>query len=535
MVHPPTPRVFLAYAASILLAASLTGCNSKTGSMEATDVAARAITTNAMPNNAMAMEPPSEANIFNTESYDHIEENEFLSSLQHPKSTFSVDVDTASYSNVRRMLRSGTKPPAGAVRIEELINYFSYNYPKPDGDHPFSVSMEVAPCPWEPEHELLRIGLKGYEIDLKERPASNLVFLLDVSGSMRMPDKLPLVKSAMKLLLEQLDERDRIAIAVYAGGSGLALPSTPASEKAKILAAIDQLQAGGSTNGAQGIHLAYNVAQSQFIAGGINRVILCTDGDFNVGVTNQSQLVELIEEKAKSKVFLTVFGFGTGNLKDSTMEKLADHGNGMYAYIDSLLEARKSLVRQIGGTLITIAKDVKIQLDFNPQHVAAYRLIGCENRLLANEDFQDDTKDAGEIGAGHSVTALYELVPPGVESPSRKDTPSQFVKTVVNDDVDNDTMLTIGLRYKKPEGESSIELNETLYRTHSNTDAPSADMRFASSVAAFGMLLRDSKFKGNATWDAVIETAQAAVGEDQDGFRSEFIELAKKARLISGA
>ena len=360
---------------------------------------------------------------FNTESYDHIVENPFLSAKQNPLSTFSIDVDTASYSNMRRFLNEGELPPPGAVRIEELVNYFNYDYPQPDGDVPFSVNVEVAGCPWNTDHRLARIGLKGREIQVEQRPSSNLVFLLDVSGSMGNANKLPLVKSGMKLLLDQLDEHDRVAIVVYAGSSGLVLDSTTADQKPIILSSLDRLEAGGSTNGGEGIQLAYAVAVDHYLEGGVNRVILCTDGDFNVGTTNQSQLIRLIEEKAQTGVYLSVLGFGMGNYKDSTMEKLADKGNGNYAYIDTMREAHKVLVEEMSGTLITIAKDVKIQIDFNPAQVAGYRLIGYENRMLRAEDFKNDAKDAGEIGAGHTVTALYEIVPAGYPVPESDDRP----------------------------------------------------------------------------------------------------------------
>ena len=472
---------------------------------------------------------------FNTEAYDQIVENEFLNALQNPKSTFSIDVDTASYSNVRRMLNGGEKPVAGAVRIEELINYFPYDYRSPTGEHPFSVTTDLAQCPWNPEHQLVRIGLKGLEIEQDERPASNLVFLLDVSGSMNDPDKLPLVKSAMRLLVDNLNERDRVAIVVYASASGLVLPSTSVDQKAKILSAIDRLNAGGSTNGGEGIELAYRVAEKHFIASGTNRVILCTDGDFNVGVSSQSALIDLITQKAKSNIFLSVFGFGTGNLNDSTMEKLANKGNGNYGYIDSLLEARKSLVQEMGSTLITIAKDVKIQVDFNPARVDSYRLIGYENRVMANQDFADDTKDAGEIGAGHTVTALYEVIPTGSRSMAKTDSPSQFVETKVIDGVDPNTLLIVNLRYKKPTGnESRLFKSELKHDADKPAPAATGEMQFASAVAAFGMKLRDSKFAGDATWDWIVSTAEETMGEDPNGFRSEFVGLAKRARMICG-
>ncbi|HYH86873.1 MAG TPA: VWA domain-containing protein, partial [Pyrinomonadaceae bacterium] len=353
------------------------------------------------------------------EAYAKIDENPFLEAARAPLSTFSIDVDTASYSNTRRFLTEGRLPPKDAVRIEELVNYFSYDYPQPAGSAPFSVTTEVAECPWNAKHKLVHIGLQGKRVSNEDMPPANLVFLLDVSGSMNAPDKLPLVKSALRMLTGQLGARDRVAIVVYAGSSGLVLDSTPGDRKGEIVGALERLQAGGSTNGGDGIQLAYRVAQDNFIQGGTNRVILATDGDFNVGVTGDDALVRLIEEKRRGGVFLSVFGFGTGNLNDSMMEKLADKGNGNYAYIDGDAEARKALGEQVGGTLVTIAKDVKIQVEFNPRLVAGYRLIGYENRLLADRDFNDDTKDAGEIGAGHTVTALYEIVPAGqkVENP----------------------------------------------------------------------------------------------------------------------
>ena len=469
---------------------------------------------------------------FNTEAYDHIAENEFLNVLKNPQSTFSIDVDTASYSNVRRMLNDGMMPPAGAVRIEEFVNYFSYDYDQPVDSHPFAVALDIASCPWNSNNQLVRIALKGKEIEISERPSSNLVFLLDVSGSMNSQNKLPLVKSAMSMLLDQLDERDRIAIAVYAGASGMVLESTPAHKKATILRAIDNLAAGGSTNGGEGIELAYRIAQQNFIEGGINRVILCTDGDFNVGTTSQSELVKMIENKAKSNIFLSVCGFGTGNYKDSTMEKLADKGNGNYAYIDSLLEARKALVRQMNGTLITIAKDVKIQIDFNPNRVKEYRLIGYENRKLANEDFEDDEKDAGEIGAGHTITALYEIVPNDSES-TETSTSTEFVETVTREDAGTDSILKVALRYKQPEGDTSQLFEVRLeHPTDEQFAEMSSDFEFVSAVAAFAMLLRDSEHAGEASFDWVVETAERNLGNDRDGFRAEFIGLAKKARMM---
>lgn len=467
----------------------------------------------------------------NTETYDSIDDNPFLAASINPLSTFSIDVDTASYANVRRYLNQRQLPPPGAVRIEELVNYFSYEYPQPAGEHPFSVNVEVAGCPWQAQHRLARIGLKGAEISQEKRPLSNLVFLLDVSGSMQDVNKLPLVKSAMKLLVERLSEHDRVAIVVYAGNSGVVLPSISVANKQIILSAIDQLHAEGSTNGGSGIRLAYQLASDHFIPGGVNRVILCTDGDFNVGVTNQSELVRLIEDKAKSGVFLSVLGFGVGNYKDSTMEKLADRGNGNYAYIDSMDEAKKVLVEGLTGTLITIAKDVKIQIDFNPASVAAYRLLGYENRLLRSEDFKDDQKDAGEIGAGHTVTALYEIVPAGQPIPaagvdrSKYQQPQQLTSATTTGD-----LFTVRLRYKQPDGQTSQPLEVPVSEEARLFEQATSDFQFAACVAQFGMLLRNSKHRGDANYDRVLSVAAANVGPDLQGHRSEFLSLVRMAR-----
>ena len=471
----------------------------------------------------------------NTETYDHFIDNAFRTVADHPLSTFAIDVDTASYANVRRFLRHGQLPPAGAVRVEEMINYFRYDYGTPSSisRHPFAVHADVASCPWRSGHRLVRIALKGREIDISKRPPSNLVFLLDVSGSMRHPAKLPLVKAAMKMLVRQLGENDRVAIAVYAGASGLVLDSTSCDRKEKIIEALDRLQAGGSTNGGAGIKLAYSVAVDNCIEGGTNRVILCTDGDFNVGTTNNSELVRLIQAKAKSGVFLSVLGFGMGNYKDSRMEKLADKGNGNYAYIDAESEAKKVLVNQMCGTLITIAKDVKIQVEFNPTKVAAYRLIGYENRILNKEDFNDDEKDAGEIGAGHTVTALYQVVPVGekLDAPGTDDLKYQTPQKP-SEAADSGELLTVKLRYKQPDGEKSTLLEVALADGGGSlSDAP-RDLQFAAAVASFGMILRDSKHKGNYTLGAVAELAAAAVGKDAEGYRAEFVELVKTAAKL---
>ena len=475
---------------------------------------------------------------FNTEAYDRIYENKFFTVGNKPLSTFSIDVDTASYSNMRRFLNNGNLPPKDAVRIEEMINYFSYDYPQPKGADPFSVNVEIASCPWQPDHRLARIGLKGKVLDVGKRPASNLVFLLDVSGSMGNPNKLPLLRQAFKLLVKQLGPKDRVAIAVYAGASGLILDSTACSEKAKkyIIESLDHLKAGGSTNAGSGIQLAYKVAQDNFIKGGVNRVILATDGDFNVGVTNQGDLIRMIEKKAKNGVFLTVLGFGMGNYKDSTLEKIADKGNGNYAYIDSFKEARKVFVDQLNSNLVTIAKDVKIQIEFNPALVKAYRLIGYENRILKAEDFNDDKKDAGEIGAGHTVTALYQIVPVGKKIGVKEGTDVDELKYQKGKGLTNASksgeMMTVKLRYKKPDGDKSKLIKVPVQDGGKSFGDASLDFKFASSVAQFGLLLRDSKYKFNSSYNAVIEVGDGAKGKDQFGYRREFIDLVRNAKAV---
>jgi Ca-activated chloride channel homolog len=473
-------------------------------------------------------------NRFNTEAYDRLVDNPFLQVAQNPLSTFSIDVDTAAYANLRRFLVNGMLPPKDAVRIEEMVNYFSYDYPGPKGKEPFSAQVEVAQAPWNLEHRLVRIGLKGREIALDRRPASNLVFLIDVSGSMQPPNKLPLVKKGLQLLVEKLNENDRVAMVVYAGASGLALPSTSCEQKSRILAALDNLEAGGSTNGGAGIQLAYDTAMANFIKGGTNRVILATDGDFNVGVTNQGDLLRLIEEKAKSGVFLSVLGFGMGNYKDSALEKLADKGNGNYAYVDSINEARKVLVEQMGGTLMTIAKDVKIQIEFNPAQVGAYRLLGYENRLLRAEDFNDDAKDAGEIGAGHTVTALYETVPAGKEQGLPGVDALKYQKPAqASAAAQSAELLTVKLRCKEPEGDTSKLVQFPVADRGTGWTSASRDFKFASAVAAFGMILRDSPHKGKATLGSVLELAEQGKGVDKEGYRAEFIQLVAKARELT--
>ncbi len=463
------------------------------------------------------------------EKYAEISENPFLETSRAPLSTFSIDVDTASYANVRRYLNDGQMPPKDAVRIEELINYFEYDYPQPVGDVPFSVNTEVATAPWNAKHKIVSIGLQGKKISLDNVPPSNLVFLLDVSGSMNEPRKLPLLKDALKILVNQLTTKDRVAIVVYAGASGLVLDST--NNRGEILNALEDLSAGGSTNGGQGIQLAYRVALDNFIQNGSNRVILATDGDFNVGLRSDEELVNLIEAKRRTGIFLSVLGFGTGNTNDSMMEKLADRGNGNYAYIDSQSEARKALGEQAAGTLFTIAKDVKIQVEFNPSKIAGYRLIGYENRLLANRDFNDDKKDAGEIGAGHSVTALYEIVPAGqaVENDGIK---LKYSKVEPSESNFNDELLTVKLRYKEPNDMQSKLLTQGLLDRGNSIENATDNLRFGSAVAEFGMLLRDSRYKGSANFNNVSSLAGNSMGSDLKSYRSDFLDLIRKANRL---
>lgn len=471
---------------------------------------------------------------FNTEGYNHIVENPFLKTNDNPLSTFSIDVDAASYANVRRFINEERLPPAGAVRIEELINYFNYNYPQPQNDAPFSINTEISNCPWNAQHKLVLIGLQGKKLSTQNLPASNLVFLIDVSGSMNSEDKLPLVKSSLKLLIDQLRPQDKVALVVYAGSAGLVLPSTGGDEKIKIKDAIDQLEAGGSTAGGEGIELAYKTAQCNFIKEGNNRVILCTDGDFNVGISSEDGLQRLIEKKRQSGIFLSVLGFGTGNYQDDKMQLLADKGNGNHNYIDNISEAKKVFVNEFGGTLFTIAKDVKLQIEFNPQKVQGYRLIGYENRLLNKEDFNDDKKDAGELGSSHTVTALYELIPTGIKDTMLKNVDAlryQKVKPLSKTDF-NDEVMNIKLRYKKPDGDKSVLIEHPLKDENIAFKATSNNFRFASAVAEFGMLLRNSEYKGNADFTSVIQTAQPAIENDTEDYKKEFIELVKKASSL---
>jgi Ca-activated chloride channel homolog len=468
-------------------------------------------------------------------SHSRLHDNQFYATATRPFSTFSIDVDTASYSMIRQQLGRGYMPHVDSVRIEEMLNYFSYNYPQPKKDVPFSTNVEVAACPWNMKHRLVRIGLKGREIKAEKRPLSNLVFLLDVSASMRSPNKLGYVKSAMTKLVDQLGENDRVAIVVYAGAAGQVLPSTTADKKIVIRDALTKLAAGGSTAGSAGIKLAYNVARKNLIKGGVNRVILCTDGDFNVGVSNTNDLERLIEEQAKNGVFLSILGFGMGNYRDNRMEALSNKGNGNYAYIDTMAEAEKVLVKQINGTLVTIAKDVKIQVNFNKHRVNAYRLIGYVNRKLAKKDFNDDKKDAGEIGAGHTVTALYEVVPVGIEIPAGTETDDDKYSEIPSSDSTEfvNELLTVRLRYKLPDQDKSKLLETPVVDKGKTWSQASGDYKFAAAVASFGMLLRNSKFKGTSNYQAILELGAEGAQKDPHGYRKEFLQLVKKAQTIA--
>jgi Ca-activated chloride channel family protein len=470
---------------------------------------------------------------YDTEEYALLRENPFRDPSLHPLSTFGIDVDPASYANVRRFLSEGRLPPKDAVRIEELVNYFDYDYPSPAGEHPFSVTTEVAPAPWNPAHRLVHVGLQGRRVAEEELPPASLVFLLDVSGSMADHDKLPLVKTALRMLVERLREEDRVAIVVYAGAAGLVLPSTSGANRGAILEALEKLDAGGSTAGGEGIRLAYRVARESFRPGGNNRVILATDGDFNVGASSDAELVRMIEQERADGIALSVLGFGTGNVKDAKMEQLANRGNGNYAYIDGAQEARKVLVEEMGGTLLTIAKDVKVQVEFNPAAVQAYRLIGYENRLLAAEDFADDTKDAGELGAGHSVTALYEVVPVGAPSPARGADRLRYQQNLpTRRAAAGGELLHVKLRYQPPQGGAS-RLIEQPVRDRPTPAAASADFRFAAAVAEWGLLLRGSEFRAGASHEQVLDLARGALGADPHGYRREFVKLVEDSRRIA--
>jgi Ca-activated chloride channel family protein len=467
----------------------------------------------------------------NTEEYSKIDDNRFLSVASAPLSTFSVDVDRASYTNVRRFINSGALPPKDAVRIEELINYFPYDYQAPDGKHPVSITTDVGAAPWNPAHRIVRIGLQTQRISTEKLPPNNLVFLIDVSGSMMPANKLPLVKQAFRLLVNELREQDRVAIVVYAGNAGLVLPSTPGFEKERILDAIERLEAGGSTAGGAGIRLAYDVAKQNFRGDGNNRVIWATDGDFNVGVSSTSELVRLVEERRAEGASLTLLGFGMGNLKDGRLEQIADNGNGNYAYIDDLLEARKVFVQEMGATLVTVAKDVKLQVEFNPAMVQAYRLIGYENRLLRNEDFTNDKKDAGDMGAGHSVTALYEIIPVGVKLDVVIGTTEPLrYQQAAQRRARSTELLFVNVRYKQPKDSASRLMQQPVFDTEGATRA---DFRFALAVAGYGMLLRDSEFKGRVTYEDVLALARGAAGDDR--YRNDFVSLVAATQRVAAS
>jgi len=474
-------------------------------------------------------------NDMNTESYAKISENNFKRASDHPLSTFSIDVDAASYSNIRRYINGGNLPPKDAVRVEEMINYFDYNYDQPKGNDPVNIVTEVSAAPWNKEHRLVHIGLQAKNIPTEKLPPSSLVFLIDVSGSMEAPNKLPLLISSLRLLTDNLRDQDKVAIVVYAGSSGLVLPSTSGDNKQAIKEALSKLRAGGSTAGGAGIKLAYKVATDNFIKGGNNRIILATDGDFNVGASSDTDMQTLIEEKRKSGVFLTVLGFGMGNYKDSKMEVLADKGNGNYAYIDDINEARKVLINEFGGTLFTVAKDVKLQVEFNPSKVQAYRLIGYENRLLNNEDFNDDQKDAGEMGAGHTVTALYEIIPVGVESKFLKSVDAlKYQKTSSSSSNTSNELLNVKMRYKQPDGDKSKLLQKPVVdEGHNLLQQTSDNFKFSASVAMLGMLLRHSEFVQQGNFDTAIELAESAKGSDKEGYRTEYVKIAKSAKLLA--
>lgn len=480
-------------------------------------------------NDQYIFSPPSQSH-FNRESYNHTPENSFITTLNDPLSTFSIDVDTASYSNIRRFIQSGHLPPVGAVRIEEMINYFSYNYPEPKSV-PFSISTELGPCPWQPENKLIRIGIKAKDLDEKQLPPSNLVFLIDISGSMNHADKLPLLKKSILMLTEKLSKNDRIAIVVYAGSDRIVLRPTPGNKKDVIRKAIQELTSGGSTHASSGIQTAYDLALQSLMPGGNNRIILASDGDFNVGITSRGELEQLIAEKKESGVYLTVLGFGMGNFHDDTMEVLADKGNGNYAYIDSLLEAKKVLIKERASTLFALANDVKLQVEFNPAKVGGYRLLGYENRALADEDFNNDKKDAGEIGIGHTVTALYEIIPAGSKSIPLVD-PLKY-QEVVHTNQPSEEILTVKLRYKPLGGKESLLLSHSLDDNRNVLEKTSLDFRFATAVAGYGLLLRHSDYSGRMNYPELITLARSGRGKDHEGYRAEFIRLLEMSEIIT--
>lgn len=508
---------------------------------EATQTASDAKAKRMEPKPAEPMPDDSDDPIdpeMNTEDYDHIKDNPFLSAKKNPLSTFSIDVDKASYANVRRYIEQmNDLPPAGAVRIEEMINYFNYDYPQPTGQHPFSITTEVATAPWNKAHQLVHIGLQGKKLNYDEVKPSNLVFLIDASGSMNNSNKLPLLKRSLKLLLNELGDEDRIAIVAYAGAAGEILPSTPATQKQRILDALDEVEAGGSTAGGAGIELAYKIAQENSIPDGNNRIILATDGDFNVGPSSRSSLINMIiEKRQRHDIYLTICGFGMGNYKDGSMEAISNAGNGNYFYIDNIREAEKVFVRDMRANMFTLAKDVKIQVEFNPALVKGYRLIGYENRVMPNEDFNDDTKDAGELGAGHTVTALYEIIPVGSSSTQKigeTDELKYQQNEISSSAMQSSELMTVKFRYKPLKSDKSILMTEPLKKQQQDWENSSENFRFSAAVAGFGMLLRDSPYKAETTFSLVQQMAKGAMGDDPDSERLEFLQLVKSAEALN--
>lgn len=501
----------------------LTNCKKAEGTEE---MAVDAITVSEAPAEEYLETSAAETN---DESYAEVEENPFESPKTAPLSTFSIDVDNASYTNIRRFINNGQKVPADAVRVEEMVNFFKYSYPQPKDSNPFSINTEYSACPWNENHKLLKIGLQGKNIPMTNLPTSNLVFLIDVSGSMDEDNKLPLLKESMRILVKELRAKDKVSIVVYAGSAGVVLSPTSGDEKEVIMDAFDELHAGGSTAGGEGIELAYKLAEENFIKEGNNRVIIATDGDFNVGSSTDKDMEDLIEEKRKSGVFLTVLGFGMGNYKDSKMEILADKGNGNYAYIDNMQEASRFLGKEFKGSMFAIAKDVKIQIEFNPKHVQAYRLIGYENRKLKAEDFKNDAIDAGELGSGHTVTALYEIIPTGVQSNFIPDELKYSKNKTATANYDNE-LATVKFRYKKPDGEKSIEMIQTIPNSSIGLRNASSDFKFSTAVAWFGLKLKESKLITNTSIEAIKNLAKSGLSNDEDGYKAEFIRLADSAK-----
>jgi Ca-activated chloride channel family protein len=517
-------RCALRLVAALAICVPLAACDDKKGSPAKMAGPAVAVT------NAVNLAKPEGEH--NTENYQHFVENAFVSAQREPQSTFSASVDTAAYTIIRSKIHSGQLPPRDAVRVADILNYFDYDYPRPRGDDPVAATLELAPCPWNSKHHLLRIALAARQYSLDELPPRNLVFLVDTSGSMAPHNRLPLVKESLGLLVETLRPQDRVSIVTYAGDASLRLEPIAGDQKRRIRSVIESLSSGGSTNGGGGIEMAYAQAAKSFIVDGVNRVILATDGDFNVGTSSEGELVRLIEEKRKTGVYLTVLGFGMGNLQDAKLEQIARHGNGHYAYIDSLDEARKLFLDQ-GGALVTVAKDVKLQVEFNHNRVQAYRLIGYENQILRNEDFRNDDRDAGDMGSGHTVTALYEIVPPGVPNPVGDSGDLKYQGARSDTDVARSgEWLTLRMRYKHPDTDSVKEIAFPLGKD-SLRKSGSPDFRFASAVAAFGLLLRDSEYKGSATWSDVKSWATAAVAEDRKGYRRDFIDLVEQAERLA--